>query len=156
MSESLYFIAILPPKKIQEEITSFKQIIADRFESTHAFNAPPHITLHMPFRLKKKKEDKLLHCIDDIRNQMSSLSIQLDGFDFFEPRVVFVNVIPSEKLNNLQGKVVELVKKKLKIYNANYKERPFHPHITIGFRDLKKSSKGTTNQVRHLYWESLR
>jgi 2'-5' RNA ligase len=28
---------------------------------------------------------------------------------------------------------------KLSIHNANYREKPFHPHITIAFRDLKKA-----------------
>ena len=29
-------------------------------------------------------------------------------------------------------------RRELKLDNANYKDRPFHPHITIAFRDLKK------------------
>ena len=28
---------------------------------------------------------------------------------------------------------------KLSIQNANYQNKPFHPHITVAFRDLKKS-----------------
>jgi 2'-5' RNA ligase len=27
----------------------------------------------------------------------------------------------------------------MSIHNANYKKRPFKPHLTIAFRDLKKS-----------------
>lgn len=62
----------------------------------------------------------------------------LKDFDFFEPRVVFVDVVENENLNKLQSQVVDTCRKQLKLDNANYKDRPFHPHITIGFRDLKK------------------
>ena len=33
---------------------------------------------------------------------------------------------------------MDACRKELKLNNANYKNRPFHPHVTIGFRDLKK------------------
>ena len=90
MSEQLYFIAIVPPEKIQQEITELKKVIANRFGSSHALNAPPHITLHMPFRWKDKKVDKLWHTIHEINDQLKPFEIELKEFDFFEPRVVFV------------------------------------------------------------------
>ncbi|MEM6831159.1 MAG: hypothetical protein AAF551_11650, partial [Bacteroidota bacterium] len=34
--------------------------------------------------------------------------------------------------------VVNACRKKLKLDHANYKNQAFHPHVTIGFRDLKK------------------
>ena len=40
MSESLYFIAVVPPSKIQDEITQLKNEVADKFGSRHALNAP--------------------------------------------------------------------------------------------------------------------
>ncbi|MEP5614048.1 MAG: 2'-5' RNA ligase family protein [Cyclobacteriaceae bacterium] len=138
MSESLYFIAVVPPEDIQHEITNFKHVIAEKFGSKHALNAPPHITLHMPFKWKEKKIQKLLEAIQEINSEFDSFSVQLSGFDFFEPRVVFVKVIENEKLKNLQKLVVDRCRKKLKLDNGNYKGQVFHPHVTIGFRDLKK------------------
>ena len=138
MSESLYFIAIIPPEPIQEEITQFKHLIAECFCSKHALNSPPHITLHMPFKWKDKKLDQLMEVIDTLNEELESFEIVLKDFDFFEPRVVFVNVVENEQLNQLQKKVVSVCRKQLKLDNANYKNKAFHPHITIGFRDLRK------------------
>ncbi len=138
MSEQLYFIAIVPPEDIQKEITELKHIVSDQFGSKHALNAPPHITLHMPFRWKEKKFEKLQRTIREINDEFKPFEIELNGFDFFEPRVVFVNVVENQWLNSLQKLVVERCRKKLKLDNANYKDRPFHPHVTLGFRDLKK------------------
>lgn len=138
MSESLYFIAVVPPDDIQNEITNLKHVIAEKFGSKHALNAPPHITLHMPFKWKEKKLKKLQETIQEINSDIDPFSVQLNGFDFFEPRVVFVDVKENEKLDNLQKLVVDRCRKKLKLDNGNYKGQVFHPHMTIGFRDLKK------------------
>lgn len=138
MSESLYFIAIVPPEDIQEKITDFKHLIAEKFGSRHALNAPTHITLHMPFKWKLKKIETLHETIREINSEAHSFSVELNGFDFFEPRVVFVDVVENEKLNNLQKLVADRCKRKLKLDNGNYKNQVFHPHVTIGFRDLKK------------------
>ena len=136
--ESLYFIAIVPPADIQDEITELKHEMASRFNSRHALNSPPHITLHMPFRWKDKRFGELHEVMRTLNKTLTSFSVQLDGFDFFEPRVVFVDVVENEMLHELQKRVVESCRKELKLDNANYKDRPFHPHVTIGFRDLKK------------------
>jgi len=139
VSEPLYFIAIVPPVDIQQEITALKHEIAEKYGSTHALNSPPHITLHMPFKWKDKRYDELVEVMKNLNAEMEPFEVRLKGFDFFEPRVVFVNVVENEKLNQLQKKVVEACRKQLKLDNANYKNRPFHPHVTIGFRDLKKA-----------------
>lgn len=139
MSEALYFIAIVPPEQIQKEITQLKLEVAEKFNSSHALKAPPHITLHMPFKWKDKKWTQLASIINRFNSQLTPFDIELKGFDFFEPRVIFVNVIENEHLNTLQKSVVDGCRKELNLDNANYKDRPFHPHVTIGFRDLKKT-----------------
>lgn len=138
MSEHLYFIAIVPPNSIQDQITALKKQVAEQFDSKHALKSPPHITLHMPFKWKEKKLDSLLDVIKGINDRLVPFQIDLKDFDYFEPRVVFVNVVDNESLTNLQKEVVAECRRKLKLDNANYKNHSFHPHITIGFRDLKK------------------
>ena len=137
---NLYFIAIIPPPDICEEITEIKLEIADRFGSRHALNAPPHITLHMPFKWKEKKIEQLNDLIQQVNDEMKPFEIQLRNFDFFEPRVVFIDVVPNEQLNNLQYDVVRLCQRKLKLDNANYRDQPFHPHVTVAFRDLRRTA----------------
>lgn len=138
MSESLYFIALVPPLPIQEEITSLKKEIAEKYGSKHALKSPPHITLHMPFKWKDKKAEQLQAVMSSLNEQLNPFILNLKDFDFFEPRVVFFDVVENEHLERLQMLVVDTCRKQLKLDNANYKDRPFHPHVTIGFRDLKK------------------
>lgn len=138
MSESLYFIAVIPPSDVQNRITGLKEEIAEKYGSRHALRSPPHITLHMPFKWKDKKSEQLMKLMEGFNEKLEPFAIELKDFDFFEPRVVFVDVVPNEPLNELQKLVVDGCRKQLKLNNANYKDRPFHPHVTIGFRDLKK------------------
>ena len=51
---------------------------------------------------------------------------------------MFVDVEENELLNQLQKVVVDSCRRELNLDNGNYKNRPFHPHVTIAFRDLKK------------------
>lgn len=138
MSESLYFIAVIPPEDIQEQVTSLKHQVAEKFGSKHALKSPPHITLHMPFKWKEKKKPQLNGVIAGINQDLKPFEVQLKDFDFFEPRVVFIDVIESTELEGLQKQVVDQCRKELKLDNANYRDRPFHSHMTIAFRDLRK------------------
>ena len=138
MGEELFFVAIVPPQEVQNEITSFKELIADRFQSKHALKSSPHITLHMPFRWKEKRFGQLAKVMQQLNKDLQPFEVQLKDFDFFEPRVVFVDVMESQALLRLQKDVVDCFRKELKLDNGNYKGQGFHPHVTIGFRDLKK------------------
>jgi len=137
--QNLYFLALIPEEPIHAEVMAFKQEVAEKFNSTGALRSPPHITLHMPFKWRADKEEELIDKLSKFQYDNYSIAISLDGFDFFEPRVVFVNVIKTEPLILLQKQLSDYVRRELKFFNADYKDRGFHPHMTIGFRDLKKA-----------------
>lgn len=136
ITDPLYFIAIVPHEETRALIQSFKLDISERFSSKAALNSPPHITLHMPFRLPDKKFPRLETILTKIAEGTSDFIIQLKNFGCFPPRVIFVSVLENEELEILQRNVLKDMKK-LNLFNGNYKDRPFHPHITIGFRDLR-------------------
>lgn len=53
MSDALYFIALVLPSPLYEEVTRLKEYFRDRYNSKAALRSPPHITLHMPFKWKE-------------------------------------------------------------------------------------------------------
>ena len=55
-----YFIAIIPPSPIYEEALRLKEYFRDTYNSKASLNSPPHLTLHMPFRMKERKEAELV------------------------------------------------------------------------------------------------
>lgn len=135
---ALYFVAILPPSSISREIQLLKEHIRDTYLSKAALNSPPHITLHMPFQWKEAKEEKLLSAFKQFAAGKSEVKIQLNGFSCFAPRVIYINVLESEPLRLLQSELHRFCKTELNLFNAQYRDMPFHPHVTLAFRDLKK------------------
>jgi 2'-5' RNA ligase len=128
-----YLIAILPPDPIATEIYKLKEYFRDKYSSKASLNSPAHITLHMPFEYGK---EELLSRIHEIKFQ--PFNIELKNFNCFEPGVIFIDVKRNESLISLQREVASFLKAEFNIFNSNYRDQPFHPHITVAFRDLKK------------------
>jgi len=137
---NLYYIAILPPLSLQQQINSFKETFKEKYGSKASFKSPPHITLHMPFRLKQSKQSKLEDLLVGFTTQQTNFEVGLDGFGAFAPRVIYICVNESESLWSCQSQLQKVLKQGIGVFNADYKNRGFHPHITVAFRDLKKPS----------------
>ena len=136
--EQKYFVALIPPEPLRSKLQGIKERIGTDYHTRAALRSPPHITLHMPFLWSERKEHKLTEALSAFALKRESLNISLNGFSSFPPRVVFIAVEHNEVLIDLQFQLFRYCKTNLNIFNANYKDRPFHPHITLAFRDLKK------------------
>ena len=137
-SSPLYFIALLPPSPLLEEINAFKLHFKEVYGSKASLNSPPHLTLHMPFQWKEEKETKLMEALSSFSNSRHRFTIHLDNFGCFEPRVIFIGVTANPVLDTLQEELHRYCKQELNLFNAQYRDLPFHPHVTLAFRDLKK------------------
>jgi 2'-5' RNA ligase len=137
--EKQYFVAIIPPPPVYEEALKLKEYFKEKYGSKAALNSPPHITLHMPFAWNEAKEKKLVTKLGEFSKRCDPLKVCLDNFSSFPPRVIFINVAESDALDELQKALHRFFKRELDIFNANFKEQPYHPHLTLAFRDLKKA-----------------
>jgi 2'-5' RNA ligase len=133
-----YFIAIIPPSAVANQISAIKEEISKNFNSMAALKSPPHITLHMPFELEKSKEERFLLGIENWSVKTPLFKIEIKNFSCFKPRVIFLDVLSEENLLRLKKDVVDCMKLKHNIFNQADDLRPFHPHITVAFQDLKK------------------
>ncbi|MCI0750814.1 MAG: 2'-5' RNA ligase family protein [Flammeovirgaceae bacterium] len=136
--KGLYFIALIPPEPLFTEAMNLKVYFRDHFESKASLNSPPHITLHMPFQWRAEKEGMLSEQLSLFSAQQEPFEVEFNNFSSFAPRVVFIDVKKSDKLHDLQKSLLRFCKQELNLFNANYKDLPFHPHLTLAFRDLKK------------------
>lgn len=134
-----YFIAVIPPSPVFEEAAQLKHYFKEKYKSKASLNSPPHITLHMPFRWREDKETELIDTLKKFDSGIKPFDLQLLNFNSFPPRVIFIDVVSNEPLTALQKKLLRFCKKELNLFNADYKDQPFHPHLTLAFRDLKKS-----------------
>lgn len=144
-----YFIAIVPPSPTYEEAQELKTYFRDHYRSKASLNSPPHITLHMPFQWKEKKEEELVAGLSDFASQLVAFNLNLKNFSCFSPKVIFIDVETNPELNELQKNLHKFCKRELNLFNADYREQPFYPHITLAFRDLKKPAF-------HKAWEEFK
>jgi 2'-5' RNA ligase len=135
-----YFVAIVPPAPLLDDAYNLKLYMQDKYQSKAALRSPPHITLHMPFRWKEEKEAALISEIKVFTDKAEPVKVCVDNFSAFPPRVIYMNVVNSEPLAKLRYELRKYFKIALNIFNADYKDQPFHPHLTIAFRDLKKAA----------------
>src|SRR5258708_485210 len=87
-----YFIAIVPPSPVFEEVVALKNYFKEKYNSRAALNSPPHITMHMPFLWKEKKEGFLISSLQVFAADQKPATIELSNFTSFPPRVIFINV----------------------------------------------------------------
>lgn len=138
LAEQKYFIAIIPPTPLRDQLHTLKETIGATYHTKGALKSPPHITLHMPFIWSSRKEDKLVEALGNFVANSPPIHIRLTGYGCFPPRVVYVAVEHNPDLETYQKQLFRYCKLHLNLFNANYQDRPFHPHITLAFRDLKK------------------
>lgn len=134
----LFFIAIVPDLINQEKINEIKKYFEEHYNSRHSLRSPPHITLQMPFKWKKGKENILEQVLEKFVLERNAFELELHGYSAFAPRVIYIDVEDSNPLYALQKDLSQSLRHELKIVNDSYKNKGFHPHITVAFRDLSK------------------
>jgi 2'-5' RNA ligase len=135
-----FFIALLPPLEIQTQVTHWKEYCRDRYHTAAALRSPPHITLMPPFAWATDDTERLLTTLAQFPAPLTRLPITLSGFGAFPPRVIFVHVVPSPQLTRLQADLQAYLTNQLGLEPGQSRDRPFHPHMTIAFRDLSRTA----------------
>jgi 2'-5' RNA ligase len=136
MNEKLYFLALLPPPDIQDEVTRYKQYAAEYFNASHALKSPPHITLIPPFWWEENRISEIIEWVENWTTQTASFTIALNDFDCFKPRVIYIDVVPNVELTQLQNHLKIGLKTKFQL--SPDKRPDYHPHMTVAYKDLSK------------------
>ena len=141
MSEfNRFFIALLPPPDIQDQVNAIKQHFSDRYDSRAALKSPPHITLQPPFKWLSANLPALQQCLSTFANHREPVPVKLSGFAAFPPRVIYINVLKTQELLILQTDLMVYLETVLDIVDPVSKSRPFSPNMTVAFRDLTRQN----------------
>ena len=128
--KKMYFIAIYPPQEIIDEVKVFKKDLASNYYNSKALKNDAHITLFPPFERELDLENDIHVAFHKIDTNISPFEITLNGFGSFpNPKnpVLFVEPEKNQDLKDLHLRIKEIF---------NFKNYSFHPHVTVGFRDL--------------------
>ncbi|MGK7943408.1 MAG: 2'-5' RNA ligase family protein, partial [Microcystaceae cyanobacterium] len=135
-----FFIALLPPPDVQQVANQIKDQFEQIYHSKAAKKSPPHITLQPPFEWEWQRLEQLTQVLETFAQTHPIIPINLDGFGAFKPRVIYLNVISNSVLVTVQHELSQVLETELKIVDQVGKNRSFCPHLTVAFRDLKKSA----------------
>ena len=138
--QSLYFIAIMPPSNISDEVTRFKQDFVTRFNARAALKNMPHITLKAPFIFPRVHHEQTLCWFENMQITVPSFKQELRDFDAFHNRrsaVIFVKPVMNVFLDRLQKQVLKNFGETYSHENILKQELDFKPHMTIAYRDLQ-------------------
>ena len=131
---SPYFIALVPHHELREQIKVFKKEIEARFQAKHALKLPAHITLKIPFNIRKEEEPLLIRSLQELADRITLFDVELSGFDYFKSGVIFVKCADHAPIIEVHNKLEKVFAQKLGITNEDLSR--FYPHITIASRDL--------------------
>jgi 2'-5' RNA ligase len=98
---NMYFIAIVAPEEINQQVLKWKNFFQERYECSVALKSPAHITIIPPFWMNEELEDGLINSIREFSIAKTKFEISLKDFAAFKPKVIFVDVVKSEILNGL-------------------------------------------------------
>lgn len=133
------FLALIPPEPFFTQVEQWKVEMMERFQTKAALRSPAHITLHMPFHVTEAAKMKLVSCLSELAASQKPFEVSHTGFGAFPPKVIFVEVAPAPALLVFRERLISALRQNVHLLNADYKDLPFHPHMTLAFRDLKKA-----------------
>lgn len=133
-----FFVALIPPEPVFSEIEDLKHDIFMKYGCRASLRSPAHITIYRPFVWKSAKKEKLIRFFSEF--SFTPFECRLDGFGFFpKNKVVFIQPQKSSHLFELHKSFSDYASAKLNLVVEKEHARPFHPHLTIAFRDVKRA-----------------
>jgi 2'-5' RNA ligase len=133
----MYYIAVVAPPAINDQVLQWKLFMRDRFGCIVALKSPAHITLVSPFWMNKDLQPQLEAALQTFSSDKQTFSIQLRNFDSFKPRVIFIHVEQSSTFARLKDDLENYLLAN-RSFPIKRETRTFHPHMTIANRDLHK------------------
>jgi 2'-5' RNA ligase len=133
----LHLWAVVPPTPIEEQIDAIRKEFAANFGAQAALKPPVHVTLYKPFSVPVSEVKKHIEKLRRWVATQPSFGIELKNFAFFEnPKtpVAFIDVVDNPDLKALNTGITKETKELFELIDKS--RQPFHPHFTIGYKDL--------------------
>ncbi len=136
---NMYFVALVAPEEINLHVLKWKNFFKENFGCSVALKSPAHITLIPPFWMNEDLEKELIDAMNAFSAGKNKFEVSLKDFAAFRPRVIYVDVVKNEILDEFRGSFVDFIYKQDK-YPVKKEDRSFHPHVTLATRDLYKKA----------------
>jgi len=131
--QELFFIAILPPLAISNDIDEIRKQCSAQYQVYSALKPPVHITLIPPFKLEPRQKNRLISSLEHCRHFHPFVQ-ELRNYDGFPLKVVYINAVKNPGIIALH----KMLRENLKIF-LKENSSSINPHITIAYRDVTET-----------------
>jgi 2'-5' RNA ligase len=136
--QNLYFIALVPHQEMLDEIREIKEEMKILSEAKSILKSPAHITIQKPFKRMNIAEPEIVKSLKRFASLQKSFVVELDGYDSFPPRVIFIRVKDHINIVKLHKGLKKVLNGELNFSRAELME-DIHPHVTLTTRYLSES-----------------
>ncbi len=127
------FVIILNGK-IHNYVRKQELSISRMFNTRGGLRQSPHITIKFPFETDNL--ESLERYFDELVETVEPFEIEIDGIDYFEPKVIFLNVCPNKNISALHFKVLKDLREQFSIQSHELEGKNVRFHITLAYKDL--------------------
>lgn len=110
--------------------------LCHKFQLCWGLKQSPHITIKAPFNAHRI--EPFVKYLENLAKQTQPFEIELDGFSYFEPKVIFLNVRENAKLKELHFKILKDLKEKFNIAPHALEGKSIRFHSTVALEDVTK------------------
>ncbi len=153
MKNQIYFIAIIPPVNISEEINKLRKQLLPDFNVHNEDKKFPHITLQHTFRRSTEIEQLVTYFLNELAQVLKPFEITINNFNHFDNRTLYIAVNKNEPLQNLYQQVKKILVEKLN-FPSNHISNNFTPHITLEKKLTKELFTMGWNAIEHLQYKA--
>lgn len=131
--DRLYYIALIPPKSIQDDVLEFQHIAETKFEHEVTLHSLPHITLIPPFNANEDELKLLIQRVSTVvKDNHAPFEANINRFYHLHNRTIILEVYKNNELDSLFNDVMLAVSE----ITFSHNHSKFMPHITIANQDL--------------------
>lgn len=131
-------IAILPPEEYSVFVRQQEVALAKKYNTVQGLLQPPHITIKWPFSVEKLEPFER-YC-ESLAKEMLPFEIGINGYGFFEPKVIFLKVSQNERLVGLHLKIISELKERYEIGPNAYEGKNQIFHTTLAYEDISEEN----------------
>jgi 2'-5' RNA ligase len=136
--QNLYFIALVPDRELVDKINDIKEEVKILTAAKSILKSPAHITVQKPFKRPDSEEHKIIESLRHFSSRQSPFDIELDSYDAFPPRVIFIRVRDHDRISRLHAGLKKVLTAELSFSGAELMD-DIHPHVTLTTRYLTPS-----------------
>ena len=130
MKNQIYFIAIIPPENISDEINKLRKQLLPDFNIHSEHKKFPHITLQHTFRRSPEIEPLLTSYLNELAQTLKPFNVTINNCNHFDSLTLYIAVNNNNPLQNLYKQVKNILVERFN-FPSNHISNNFTPHITL-------------------------